>query len=111
MTARLASIDAEEGTARVEFEGTLTSLREAATDLAEVPVADGTATERTTTTYELDGTLVWNTAAGHLSRLELEAMLDVAIEIEKDPGQPGVEYASTMTMSGVWSCEVTVEAL
>jgi hypothetical protein len=108
VVARLASLQ-EGGTARVELEGELSALTEAPTDLAEVPVVDGTATELTTTTYTLEGALVWNTAAGHLERLELVAMLEVQVETQKDPGQPGGDYESTMTLSGSWSCEVTID--
>ncbi len=64
-------------------------------DLSQVPVADGTATETTTTQYTVEGELTWNVTAGHLTSFIIEGEGDGEQLTVKDPGQPGPEYRST----------------
>ena len=64
-------------------------------DLSQVPVADGTATETTTTTYQVEGEFTWNVTVGHLVALNLEGDGEGEQLTVKDAGQPGPEYQST----------------
>ncbi len=64
-------------------------------DLSQVPVAEGTATETTTTTYQIEGEFTWNVTAGHLATLTIEGDGEGEQMTVKDAGQPGPEYQST----------------
>ena len=75
-------------------------------DLSQVPVADGDATETTTTIYQVEGELTWNVTAGHLISLTLEGEGEGQQLTEKDAGQPGPEYQSTTQHSASLSVEL-----
>ncbi|QDV05175.1 hypothetical protein Poly30_06710 [Planctomycetes bacterium Poly30] len=79
----------------VSLSGDIVETGTRATDLAQVPVADGTATETTTTTFTVEGELVWNVTAAHLASFELKGEGEGEQATVKDPGQPGPDYSST----------------
>ena len=79
----------------IALSGEITELGTRATDLEQVPVADGTATETTTTTFTVEGELVWNVTAAHLASFELKGEGEGEQATVKDPGQPGPDYSST----------------
>ena len=64
-------------------------------DLSQVPVAEGTATETTVTTFQVEGEITWSVSAGHLVSFELEADGEGEQVTKKDDGQPGPAYEST----------------
>lgn len=82
--------------ARIEIEGNLVETTTRATDLAEVPVTDGTATETTTTDYAIEGELLWDVERHALHSLELTGEGEGTQETVKDAGQEGGDYASTL---------------
>lgn len=94
--------------ARVQVEGTFQHVATRATDLADVPVADGTATETRTSTYTLKGELLWDVAGGHLASAELGADIEQVSRTVKDAGQPGPEYESTLQFEGRQTFNTTV---
>ena len=106
LTATLSSL--EDDVALIELSGTCETVFEHASNLDGIPIAQGTTTVVETTTFEIAGTLSWNVANGHVDGLDLSADVAMTIETEKDPGQEGQEYESTMTFSGTWECAVTV---
>ena len=95
---RLAEIVTVDGVelARIELSGGLVSVETSATTLDEVPVTDGTATEVRTTTYGIEGELLWNLALGVPHSLEIEAEGEGDQVTTRDPDQPGQDYESTM---------------
>ncbi len=94
--------------AEVAVEGRLERTESVATDLRDVPVADGTATETRTAQLELRGTLTLDVKGGHLSAAELTAEVEETVATVKDPGQPGPEYRSTLTFRGTETYTVAV---
>jgi len=94
--------------AEVDVAGRLERTESAATDLRDVPVADGTATETRTATLALRGTLTLDVRGGHLTTAELSAEVEEVVATVKDPGQPGPEYRSTLTFRGTEAYTVTV---
>lgn len=97
--------------AAIDVEGDVTMTVVAPTDLDDIPVVDGDATETTTSRYELTGELIWNVSAGRLARAELEAETTVEIELVKDPAAPGPTFESVVTLEGTTTCTVEVEAV
>lgn len=98
LTLRLVEVVKEEGQrlARITIEGDLVETTVRATDLAEVPVADGDATETTKTEYAVDGELLWDLERNALHSIELTGEGDGTQATVKDPGQEGGDYASTL---------------
>lgn len=94
---RAVDVRTEDGvvfcTISVDGEVIETSTR--ASDLSQVPVADGNATETTTTTYTVEGELVWNVTAGHMATFQLDGEGEGEQATVKDAGQPGPDYSST----------------
>ncbi len=88
--------------------GTLVRVTTQPGDLSEVPVTDGDATDTVTETWEVEGDLVWNLAAGQVASLELDGSFAQMTLTERDPDQPGSTYESTFTIDGEF--RVTVEA-
>ena len=107
LTITLASVDG--GQASLRLEGTLEARTESATDLSEVPVVDGTATEVRTTTFELEGRAIFDAERNEIAELRLDAELATAIETTKDEGQPGPAYSSHMGFEGTWRLTVRAE--
>ena len=93
----------------LELSGEVESFDEGPGDLEHIPVVSGTATISTTTYFDLEGRIWWDLAAGHLDALELVAALAMKSVTEKDPGQPGPEFMSTVLLSGTWTSEVSVQ--
>ena len=93
----------------LELSGEIESFEEGPGDLEHIPVVSGTATISTTTYFDLEGRIWWDLAAGHLDALELVAALAMKSVTEKDPGQPGPEFTSTVLLSGTWTSEVSVQ--
>lgn len=95
---RLAEVVSVEGVdlARIELTGEFVSVETSATTLDEVPVADGTATDVRTTTYGIEGELLWNLALGVPHSLTIEAEGEGDQVTTRDPDQPGQDYESTM---------------
>ena len=93
----------------VSIRGRVVKLEERATDLTYVPVADGTATETSRTIYDLTGEFLWDTGAGHVHSLELEADVHNVVVTMKDEGQEGPDFESTLTMTGHWMLTVSTE--
>ena len=79
------------------------------TDLDQVPVADGTATEEIEGIYGLDGELAWDVAGGMMKGLTLTCSVSVLTVTTKDPGQDGPDFESETPMSGTWTFAVEVE--
>ena len=93
----LAEIITKDGKklARIELSGDLTITEVRATDLEQVPVADGTATETTETKFTLSGEIHWNLEAHHLHALDIEGEGEGTMNTIKDEGQEGQDYEST----------------
>ncbi len=72
-------------------------------DLTSVPVAEGTATETVSETWEVEGELHWDLAADAVHSLDLHGDLRQEALTVKDPGQPGPDYESTFTVEGRYS--------
>ena len=94
--------------AALRVSGTFEHTTTRATDLADVPVADGTATETRTAATTLRGDLVWDVAGGHLVSAELVTELDQTSRTVKDPGQEGPEYESALSFEGTTRWQVSV---
>ncbi|MEZ6015299.1 MAG: hypothetical protein R3F49_09315 [Planctomycetota bacterium] len=99
----LAEVDGR-ALAELRVSGTFVLTTKRATDLADVPVADGTATETRAVNHTLSGQILWDVAGGHLSSAELTSDIDGLASTVKDAGQEGPDYASTMRFTGreVW---------
>ncbi|MFT7485387.1 MAG: hypothetical protein ACI9F9_001237 [Candidatus Paceibacteria bacterium] len=82
-----------------------------ATDLSRVPVADGSATETTVTSLDVEGELQWNMDANQAFTLELNAVLESVSETVRDPDQGGATYSSKMNFSGKVTIEVSFETV
>lgn len=108
---RLTAIEEQDESriAVVEVEGRFTVTAEEPGNLDDVPVADGDATVATAMEIGLEGELRWDLSAGILRTLELAGEARLSIVTTKDPGQPGPEFASTMTLSGSFQQSVTTE--
>lgn len=106
--ARFAGIQ-DDGLALIEITGEVETQSKEAGDLEHIPVADGTATITSSTTFELDGRLYWKLEAGHLDSLELDAKMKVDHLTEKDPDQPGGDFAATVILTGTWECRISVK--
>ncbi len=105
---RFAELRRDGGVAAFELSGTLESELEFVTDLANIPVADGTGTETIGTRIEFTGRFEWDLEAGHLLELELHGPVRVETRIEKDPGQDGPDFTSTVALAGTWDVTVAV---
>ena len=88
--------------------GPLEAYEEAAGNLEHIPVAEGTATITTFTTYQLEGHIFWNLEAGRLDSLELSTDMTVESLTEKDPGQDGGDFSTNVTLIGTWECRISV---
>lgn len=91
---------------RLELSGTLERTTVRPGDLSRVPVADGTATDTVEERWELEGTLVWDTAAGRLAELVLEGPWSSETATVRDPGQGGADYESTFVVEGSYAFRV-----
>lgn len=100
----------EDGLLRIALSGDVAERYEYATDLRNVPVADGSATEVQTQTWAVEGELVWSLAGGHVHAATLGGELVSTTVTKKDAGQPGPDFESTLVLAGEWSVDVTVEA-
>lgn len=100
-----SGVDASQREVRIG--GTVEWTESEKTDLSEVPVADGRATQFTDQVLELEGTLLWDSEAGHLVSLELKASVDGKTRIVRDPDQDGPSYESHTSLAGemLWSVE------
>lgn len=94
--------------AEVTLAGALERVEVAATELENVPVAEGTATETRTAAMTLSGTLTLDIAGGHLATARVTAEVTEALVTVKDPGQPGPEYRSRLTFRGRETYDVAV---
>jgi hypothetical protein len=94
--------------ATLRVSGTFEHTTTSPTDLADVPVAQGTATETRTAQTTLRGDLVWDISGGHLVSAELVTELQLLSRTIKDPGQEGPEYESTLSFEGTERWQVTV---
>ncbi|MEM8711755.1 MAG: hypothetical protein AAGG01_12440 [Planctomycetota bacterium] len=94
---RVTDVWLEDGATHVRaaIQGELIETSSKPTDLEQVPVADGTATETTTLTFAVEGEFTWSVAERHLVSFHLEGEGDGTQVTEKDPGQPGQTYRST----------------
>ena len=106
LAATLARV--ADGVARIELKGSLEAEEESKGDLSDVPVAEGTTTVRTRTSYAIEGSLLWDLRRGHLAGAEIGAELEVLIDTQKDPGQDGPDFASLMTLAGTWRLQVEI---
>lgn len=106
--ARFAGMQ-EGDLALIEITGEVTTHEEEAGDLEHIPIVDGTATTRSTTTYGLEGRLYWSVAAGRLDSLEMKTDVNVESTTLKDPEQPGPEFESTVYLVGSWECRVSIK--
>lgn len=97
------------GPREVGVSGTVEWVEREKTDLAEVPVADGRATQFTEQELELEGSLVWDVENGHLLSIELSAEVTGKTRIVRDPDQEGASYESHNSLSGEMSWEVQFE--
>lgn len=99
---RIIDIRLEDGAtyATASFQGDMTETSSKPTDLEKVPVADGTATETTTLTFAVEGEFTWSITGKHLVSFHLEGEGDGEQVTERDAGQPGPTYSSTMQMMG-----------
>ncbi len=102
LKARIVAVDAKQQRCSIELEGELVTKHVAETDLERIPVADGTATATTTTTYELQGLLVWDLEHNHAVSLRAEADVQLESLTLKDEGQPGGDFESSMELRGTW---------
>ncbi len=93
--------------ARIAIGGQTVSTGTRATDLEQVPVADGTATETASTTHVLEGLLVWDLKRGLPVELTLTDMSDTTLETTRDEGQPGADYRSELLFEG--NLEIAVQ--
>jgi hypothetical protein len=109
LVARYVEHDEEQGLARIALAGELILVETRATDLEHVPVAEGDATETSTTYHRVEGTLLWDLEAGHMRSLELRCDLAVDSELVRDEGQPGPSFESLLTFRGEWVVELEVE--
>lgn len=105
----------EEG--RVEafaLEGDLATTCVRATNLDDVPIVKGDATETTTTTWQATGELAWDVERRTLRSLEVEAQVRCTVvtvrDLEGVEGEP--TYEQTMRLAGraKLSCEVAYGA-
>lgn len=113
LRATLKNVRSEGGAqvAVIVLEGSYTLEEERATNLDQVPVADGSATEIGTSQIELEGELLWSLDAGRAVSLELQGDLDYELETVKDEGQEGASYSSTMGFSGEVKIAVEIREL
>lgn len=95
--------------ARIEITGELVRVETVATTLDEVPVVDGTATDVSTTTYAVEGEMLWDVGAGVLRGLALEGTGEGDQVTTKDPDQDGPTYESTTTHEA--QIEISVECI
>jgi len=79
------------------------------TDLEQVPVADGRATETLSSTYDIEGELVWSLSAGHAVSLELESTFEALVETVRDEDQPGPAFSSALSFYGERSFSASFE--
>ncbi len=86
--------------ASVEIEGEVIETQVQRTDLANVPVADGTAVQTVTLEHALEGELEWDLEAGHLLSLQLESSIDATLEVVRDADQPGQHFEFCVYMVG-----------
>lgn len=84
--------------ARIAIAGEVREVVEREGDLSRVPVAQGEATQVDTTTYHLDGELVWDLATGMPHDLSLAARFERVSVTTKDEGEP--EYEHSLTFRG-----------
>ncbi len=104
-----SAVDA--GQREVGIAGTVEWTESEKTDLADVPVADGRATQFTDHVLELEGSLLWDSEAGHLISLELKATVDGKTRIVRDLDQDGPSYESHTSLDGEMLWSVTFEAV
>ena len=78
-------------------------------DLTPVPVVSGAATDYIDESWELEGELVWDVELGRIVSLELEGEYDSVVVTEKDAGEPGPSYESSVHLTGTHRVEVTSE--
>ncbi len=86
--------------ATIEVRGKLVETRTTTVSLDEVPVADGEATEVSTTAYDIEAELRWDIRAHVLAALELEAEGTGDQETTRNEDQPGPTYASNLRHTG-----------
>lgn len=103
----LAEVDGRQ-VARVRLAGQPGRTQVRATDLRDVPVTKGTATETRTATLAVTGELTFDVAGGHLVSADVAAELSEVHHTVKDPGQEGPAYESTLTFAGRHTFEVRV---
>ncbi len=104
----LTLLEEEDSLARCSVRGELVRTTVSPGDLSEVPIVDGEATDTTIETWELEGELVWDLAAGILSRLELGGELTSSTRTLRDDDGEGPEYEHTFSVRGTHRVEVHV---
>jgi hypothetical protein len=111
LAARLLRVVEQDGLrlAEIAIEGEVVLALERTTDLAHVPVADGSGYETSETTYEVEGHVWWNVDAGRAHSFELGAEVTRVVVTRKDEGQPGPEFESTVRFSGTWHGRLHIE--
>jgi len=101
--------DGTRATCRVEGQLTRTTTRPG--DLSRVPVADGTATDTVTETWDVEGELVWDLAADTMLVLDLDGELLRDTRTVRDPDQPGSTYESTFSVSGSYGVTFEIASI
>jgi hypothetical protein len=94
-------------TAEIEIEGKVVLAQTHETDLANIPVAEGTGTETSTATYEVHGHLWWNLDEQCAAGMELSAEVSLEIVTYKEQDSTP-EFESTMRLQGTWNARVSV---
>jgi hypothetical protein len=99
-TARLAG-EEPGGDPRLSVEGEFGTWAERATDLAEVPIVDGAATERTEMRLRCVGTIVWSRRASVLGSARIESEVRTTVTTTRDlegvEGEPTYEQRMRFT--------------